>query len=220
MYQTHSIVLLNFAEIPRKPQEDAYRQACMKMLVHFNESFCFAEYSGVVKCDAKDEALNACTWTNVECEGSTVVKIDWYERQGSNDSIDIQCIPPRVRNVAIRYAEVSSRFFAAALPRELLTLSLVSIGLSGSVDIYALPRKLTAVSLKDNRLQGTVVLKDLPPNMQLLYLQDNIFKCVIVENSALPDSLELVQLGGSNKRMRVRSLDGKLSSQILIKRGG
>ena len=49
MYQTLSIVLLNFAEIPRKAQESAYQQACMKMLVHFNESFCFDAYSGVVK---------------------------------------------------------------------------------------------------------------------------------------------------------------------------
>ena len=187
----------------------------MKNLVHFDKSFCYPEYSGVVRCTNENDAQDACNWIHVECEDGKVIWLNWYELQASRDKIALRWIPPTVCIADMRWTTFSDALCAALLPRELNRLIIEYTDLTGTVDVPSLPRKLVEISLMECKLRGTIVFQSLPPQIQVINLRRNAFKCAVFRNSDLPESLKIIQMSSISERMRVRSLDGPLDDRII-----
>ena len=103
-------------------------------------------------------------------------------------SVDFQYVPPTVISLRIVHLYLSGTIETRDLPRGLKTLEIPSNKISGTFDTAALPGSLESVDVSYNKLEGSVHLESLPEALKYFRVQNNTFTGDL-EFDALPEGL-------------------------------
>ena len=161
--------------------------------------------------------FHACDWEGIACQEGLVFSITWEVPMTLRTPIDFRWLPSTAQMVNIRGRHRRGSLETRHLPREGVVISLVSSNIIGTVDLRVLPRKLERLSLRLNPIKGTIQLFDLPPNIRSI----DVMRCgltgLVVDNAALPESLEEVQMDANRmKTVSVTNLDGGPLDQRIV----
>ena len=152
--------------------------------------------------DSNGDYLDACKWEGVQCDDDqNVTKIDFH-LVSLGGSISFDHLPPHLKDLNIdalfnhdqKWEMVLyGTLDAAALPRTMISLSVISNNFSSTIDFVRFPPTMTDLRLALNEFSGTVQLTALPASLAVLRLDSNNFEGTL-DFSALPPDLSYCSL--------------------------
>ena len=142
--------------------------------------------------DLDDTYLDICEWPCVLCDDDQRVE-KMYETQDVSGSLDLSCIPPKMKEIYIDENGLVGEIDLTNFPESMELLNLSDNMLAGSTDLTHLSRKMKYINLCSNQFSGTIDITQLPAEMLVLYLDANFFTGTI-ELTKLPQSMRELTL--------------------------
>ena len=150
--------------------------------------------------DSNGDYLDACKWEGVQCDDDqNVTKIDFH-LVSLGGSISLDHLPPHLKDLNISVWVYNAQKLvlygtldAAALPRNMTSLNVMSNKFTSTIDFVRFPPTMTDLRLALNEFSGTVQLTALPASLAVLRLDSNNFEGTL-DFSALPPDLSYCSL--------------------------
>ena len=149
----------------RVDHESLPQQALMEMLIY-----------GIKNkekiCGHVDEPRDIEVWGGVTFEDDEVVAIVWggLDLKGS---LHLEWLPSSVRELSVRWNNLTGALDLACLPASMKKLNLGSNGFTGSISLERLPKNMEEISVFGNHLSGTLKLETLPDTLTLFDANTN-----------------------------------------------
>ena len=162
--------------------------------------------------------LDPCTWTTVDCTDgiARAFIFTWvYEYPNHNEqiqhfwSVDVEWLPSTLQYIHINGAKLVNDWKPELLPRETRYFYLLcrTGRAHKNVKLENLPLNIEELHLRSAN-HGTVVIANLPPKMRFCTFQCTGLYHAHVHSPSLPDSLELITIGGIIHKVKCRELSG------------
>ena len=162
----------------------------------------------------------SCTWRGIECEDGKIVGLALTYNAYAPFQVRISLLPQTIKFLHFEYAQVFD-FSLRDLPRNLRSVFMQDGGVGTKLFTFAanedctfdsalLPRKLETADMRfgNTPTLRTVLLRDLPRSLLYVHISNgHNLNCVLVDNSGLPDGLDVFHVHGKRNAVQVSTFD-------------
>eukprot|EP00009_Paramoeba_aestuarina_P001573 CAMPEP_0201513288 /NCGR_PEP_ID=MMETSP0161_2-20130828/5371_1 /ASSEMBLY_ACC=CAM_ASM_000251 /TAXON_ID=180227 /ORGANISM="Neoparamoeba aestuarina, Strain SoJaBio B1-5/56/2" /LENGTH=206 /DNA_ID=CAMNT_0047909439 /DNA_START=77 /DNA_END=697 /DNA_ORIENTATION=+ len=159
-------------------------------------------------CGNATEPNSLDLWHGAQFRNGDIISL-MSPQQQLQGSIHLECLPPTMEQVEMRYNGLSGTLDLEHLPELLNCLLIYGNAFTGTVCLTKLPNNLEVLNIGRNRLEGTLDFTQLPPVMRKLYVYNNAFygSC---DFSKIPDSFECLNVSHTNLAGEITWKEGLL----------
>mmetsp|Transcript_40210 Transcript_40210/g.55925 ORF Transcript_40210/g.55925 Transcript_40210/m.55925 type:complete len:211 (-) Transcript_40210:24-656(-) len=136
--------------------------------------------------------VSVCTWDGITCNGrEEIVRLTYKgDKLRLVGTLQWKCLPQTILTLRLVSNGISGEVKWDNLPVQMVSLSLVNNQFSGTLQLECLPRDIVCIFLSENRFSGELAFENLPSSLQQLYLCGNQDLHGVVDIKALPSTLE------------------------------
>ena len=165
----------------------------------------------------REDADDECAWRGVICHKGIIRTFITSSELTAVLPLRMRMLPSTLYHIHFCAVNLDSAWTAETLPRELRYLFITSSDIV-SIDLRKLPVHMEELHSMQN-IQGVIDLTELPKEMRLLQLWGVLISTVIVDNAAIPKSIERVRIVETGAQMVDYLLVDGLQFDPRIERG-
>ena len=173
-----------------------YQNECMRN---------FATLEGVDPQHLAEDAY--CEFHGITCVDRIVRGISWTTPRDA-EIRHFRWIPPTLRFLNFNGVKINQVLDTRDVPRKAHLFRLDHAQASGTLELQVLPPAIIEFRARYNAFDGELLLTNLPPKIVFLDVHENLFWTIVIDNSALPESLFGAYCGFNGGRHQANVLNG------------